>query len=114
MRRRTTASVGGVFRRRAAGSGSASEARYVSLTPIVVVLMGPVQGEVEGTLVDMIYDLRISKEKLTLEWVAAQADSFPRKQIGRGGGGQSGPHYGVGSLGGFFHATQQPKSSSPN
>ncbi|KAG3092663.1 hypothetical protein PI124_g17120 [Phytophthora idaei] len=111
MRRRTSASVGGVFRRRAAGNGSASEARYVPLTPIVV---GQYWGEVEDTLVDMVYDLRISKEKLTREWIAAQADSFPRKQIGRGGGGQSGPHYGVGSLGGFFHATQRPTSSSPN
>ncbi|ETI39625.1 hypothetical protein F443_14791 [Phytophthora nicotianae P1569] len=33
----------------------------------------PVFGELEDTLVDMIYDLRISKEKVTREWIAAQA-----------------------------------------
>ncbi|KUF76920.1 hypothetical protein AM588_10000019 [Phytophthora nicotianae] len=33
----------------------------------------PVLGELEDTLVDMIYDLRISKEKVTREWIAAQA-----------------------------------------
>ncbi|ETP14939.1 hypothetical protein F441_10187, partial [Phytophthora nicotianae CJ01A1] len=33
----------------------------------------PVLGELVNTLVDMIYDLRISKEKVTREWIAAQA-----------------------------------------
>lgn len=33
----------------------------------------PVLGEAEDTLVEMIYDLRLNKEKVTRDWIAAQA-----------------------------------------